>query len=446
MIFFNRVCRTLLLCLSLIQVPELIAATQSLTVVSELSLRGKSHELPEWERAYLARAVERLFSNCRRDERVAGRALRSPKPNHLIIESPDGGRRLVQAQAGSANPFAKLALYEETADGTVYRYRNCRQSDVLPVASIMESRLLTMKPPRERTRAGLTSYQPNTVGWTFDDNDVNEGYLDALLSVKYPFFHDGYYSAESGPINLYFAFTGRFSQYIESRDSSPVVAKRFNPKFFSRYWLGDDSRYIDVGYGHESNGQSINSEEAYLRQREDYLLQGEDPDFARDSISRGWDYLSLDWKHKWDYPAGSQSREYGLTTYAMLKYFLDDGLLQGEPEEYNDWEGDGRNFRKEYDGITWLTKYEFSKDYCLTGLAARNARDFDPNFCLQKVAWQYTTGYDGVFDNSTNRLELTVSLWDVPVMLWGQTGYNSDLVDYYRDVDSWGLALELQSF
>ena len=26
------------------------------------------------------------------------------------------------------------------------------------------------------------------------------------------------------------------------------------------------------------------------------------------------------------------------------------------------------------------------------------------------------------------------------IVIWGQTGYNSSLVDYYRKVDSWGIA------
>jgi hypothetical protein len=30
-------------------------------------------------------------------------------------------------------------------------------------------------------------------------------------------------------------------------------------------------------------------------------------------------------------------------------------------------------------------------------------------------------------------------------MIWGQNGYNSDLVDYYKNVRSWGIALELQT-
>jgi hypothetical protein len=179
------------------------------------------------------------------------------------------------------------------------------------VAGILESQSLDPRPSQRRTVAGLTSYEPNRLGWTFDDNDVDEGYLDAIFSLKYPLFHDDYYSREGSPLNAYLAFTGRFSQYIESRDSSPVIGRRFNPKFFLRHWLGDDSRYIDFGLAHESNGQNISSEGAYLREREDFESEGQDPDFARDYISRGWDYLSLDWKHAW-----GESRRTGHPTSA----------------------------------------------------------------------------------------------------------------------------------
>ena len=181
---------------------------------------------------------------------------------------------------------------------------------------------------------------------------------------------------------------------------------------------------------------------AYLREREDFANEGQDPDFARDYISRGWDYVSLDWRQSW-LLGDWEPDDGGLVSELNLKYFLDDGLLQGEPEEYNDWERDGVNRRKEYDGISLLTKYEFRGSQCAGG----KSEDTETStLCLRKIAWRQTTGYDGIFDNNTTRLELTVSLFDIPFILWGQTGYNSDLVDYYRDVNSWGVALELQSY
>ena len=82
---------------------------------------------------------------------------------------------------------------------------------------------------------------------------------------------------------------------------------------------------------------------------------------------------------------------------------------------------------------------------CLTRLAQQLRSDWEIDVCLQEVSWQYTTGYDDVFDNSTNRAEFAIEFWGLAIMLWGQTGYNSDLVNYYVDVDSWGIALELES-
>jgi len=64
------------------------------------------------------------------------------------------------------------------------------------------------------------------------------------------------------------AFTGRFAQYLGTRDSSPVVTKRLNPKLFYRQRTqGRD--YFDIGYNHESNGQSINTLEGFEQAKAD---------------------------------------------------------------------------------------------------------------------------------------------------------------------------------
>jgi hypothetical protein len=412
------------------------AATESDT---QIWMAGENKTLQPWESDYLVHAVDRLYSHCQRSEVLRRKTLPEAESGRLSVRYADNSTRVIQGLGGSSSPFSKVAIFADK-DGQLVRYHDCNPAHVLPVTAIVESQQLDYTPEARRTVARLTSYEPNKVGWTFDDNDVNEGYLDAVFSVKYPFLHDGHYSSESALLNPFFAFSGRFSQYIESRDSSPVIGKRFNPKLFARHWLGSENNYIDFGYAHESNGQNISSEEAYLRERDDLAAEGEDPDFARDYISRGWDYLSVDWRHAWE------DSRYGFTTYVMLKYFLDDGLLQGKPEEHNDWEGHGQNHRKEYDGLSLLAKYRFGNRFCLGGLGTRDARSGEPGFCLRKLAWQQTTGYDGLLENNTTRLELTLTLWDLPVMLWGQTGYNSDLVDYYKDVNSWGLSLELQSF
>lgn len=296
----------------------------------------------------------------------------------------------------------------------------------------------------------LQSFEPNTVGFRSDSNDVN--YMDFKISLKYPLFHQGVYdgshTAAFGLPYFFFAFTGEWGQYIGTRDSSPVISKRFNPLLFGRYWLNSDKDYIDVTwYGHESNGQSINSYNLYRVQELEVAASGDDPLFTRDYISRGWDYLGIEWKKSRKSPSAQWS------SYIKFRYFLDRGLMQGKMEDYNPWEdyaracasnssndwteaackkADSDNQRQNFDGLSWLLKYESAyKNTWLTG---------------NKLAIKYTTGYGAPLKHNTFRIELTSTLLNLPVMVWAQTGYNSDLIDYYQNVDSFGIALELNNF
>ncbi len=268
----------------------------------------------------------------------------------------------------------------------------------------------------------LQSYEPNTIGITHDQNDVS--FMDFKISLKYPLFHDGNYKDDKWEkfnwLNTwfpmpYFAFTGRFGQYINTRKSSPVISKRFNPKLFGRYWLGKEN-YIDIGYAHESNGQSIEQLSSYNNLRNEFSNNNENPDFANDYISRGWDYWDFSWKHPFYLKTAKEVKELSnrptreLSFYLNLKYFLKNGKLQGYAEEVNSWEsGFNNKQRKHVDGITFIGKY--SSDY------------FDKNnnrgwFSGQKIALLFTTGYRDTFDHNTTRIEYTWKFYDMPVMFW----------------------------
>lgn len=101
----------------------------------------------------------------------------------------------------------------------------------------------------DQKTASLCSYEPNIIGYTWDSDDV--GFLDFSLSVRYQMFpkwitegvnylHEGLGQDSA----VYFSFSGRFGQYIGTRDSSPVVGKRFNPTFFSDIGLMKSARNI----------------------------------------------------------------------------------------------------------------------------------------------------------------------------------------------------------
>ena len=285
----------------------------------------------------------------------------------------------------------------------------------------------------------LCAYEPNSIGYTQDSDDV--GFMDFKISIRYQLFPDsitrGLNHIDDGlglKYSLYMAFTGRFGQYIGTRESSPVIGKRFNPKLFLRRW-GDapdrasDSRgYIDFAYGHESNGQSINTAAQYAAAQAALVAAGERADFANDHLSRGWDYLELVWK-KAEY-----SQLHGLSSYVTLKYFLDNGLLQGKPEEYyafeNNPEGKPRN---QVNGVAGMLKYVVVTEQKWA-------------FKDLKLVGAYETGYREIFRYNTFRFEIGSKLSQLPLNFWYQNGYNSDLAMYYKKVISRGIEIQIGSF
>lgn len=276
----------------------------------------------------------------------------------------------------------------------------------------------------------LISYEDNRVGWTWDDNDV--GYLDFLLSMQYPLLaNDANVDNEGQTLNnktfrIFGGFNGRFAQYIGTRESAPVIGKRFNPFLVVRKWFKDNYSYWELGYGHESNGQSITTESAYENRRDALRSEGQNPDFANDNISRGWDYLSASYVN--DSRAGGR---YSLKKRIDLRYWLEDGFLQQGAEEVYPWENqnDGKQ-RKEVDGIRLAVTYQ----------------GFPEKAFAEYLTFQYTTGYKNIFEYQTAKVEFGAVIYDLPIVLWGSTGYNSDIADYYKKVDSFGFAFKFRSF
>ena len=292
----------------------------------------------------------------------------------------------------------------------------------------------------------LQSHEPNIIGITSDSNDVP--FLDLKMSLKYPLFHRGMYCGDKtwhGWPFPYMAGTVRFAQYSsDDRHSSPVIGKRFNPNVFGRYWFdaGEKERkkkkgkfdhertaYIDIGFAHESNGQKVDTEAEYLALK---ASNPNNPEFANDFLSRGWDYYFVSPKYYWVFGGDT------LSVFGNFKYFPNRSAPQGKNEEYNVWEGarGGENFkRRGVDGITGSFTYKQKCVDLLWGLSV---------FCKNKAI--YTTGYDRPFRYSTVRIEIVSEFWELPFMTWWSNGYNSDLTDYFRRVNSFGGAFELTTF
>lgn len=291
---------------------------------------------------------------------------------------------------------------------------------------------------------GLTNHEPNKLLARMDSNDINRLYMDATLSVKHPvlspvvdLISDLFEIDRARNLpRLYLAFTTRFSQYLGSRESSPVVARRYSPELFLRVWREGgtergDPAYWDFGYGHESNGQQIETEEAFALAQANAVDRGDPPWFARDQLSRGWDYLSIDWHKQWntgllpDLPGRTE-------THIEHRYYLQHGLFQGSPEEYNVWEEDGAvaKTRDYYDGLRLSVQYTLSGTNCIALV------------CFERVEISHHTGHAKPFQHNTTSLEITTDIAGLPLHLWTRSGYNSDLVDYFDYTNSWGLGIE----
>lgn len=262
----------------------------------------------------------------------------------------------------------------------------------------------------------LETYESNSIGWTQDSDD--QGFLDVRLSLKYPL---------GSPVEgtqVYFAATMRFAQYLGTRESSPVLGKRFNPKLIWRSGVPD--KYFDIAFAHESNGQSIDSEEEFNEGREiaRFLRQ---PDFHRDYISRGWDYVEL----------AARAPAHGARVPridASFRIFLPQGPLQGEAEEYNDWENDPEGKpRRRVHGLAVLATWQ------------PPVRIFASERKL-RLAIGMETGYSMPLRHNTLRTEAAMELFGLPFMVFYQDGYANDLSLYYKRGSSAGIALELAAF
>lgn len=338
---------------------------------------------------------------------------------------------------------------------TLSAYNSCNQDVVdqlLPVLAIMSTAKYLDDSDSNQTRQAvlashsfLTSHDPTMLMLRNDKLDSSASYVDFQLSAKHPLFSSAKpFNALNSNIadsleqllpgeneyfmQLYLGFTGRFSHYMGERNSSPVVGRSFNPELFYRFWTSR-TNYVDAGFGHESNGQRIHTLEAFQREEMDYLADGEPALYARDSLSRGWDYLTLDWQRSWN--------NRWLTQFKFT-HFLDKGPLQGDAEEYNLWEdgGDKLQLRRQYDGVNLVLQYNFNRSRCLLG---------STHICLENVKIAQATGYSAMFEHNTTTLEMTTDFFGMPIQLWGKSGYNNNLVDYYDYTTSWGLGIELLS-
>jgi hypothetical protein len=296
--------------------------------------------------------------------------------------------------------------------------------------------------------AVIEGYEPNPFGYTKQANDV--GFVDFTLSIKAQLFRDWICRRSDGMHRLYFTFTGRFGFYVRTRYSSPVIAKNYNPKLVWRLipnteattaatvhgnkTIREYSGYIELGYAHDSNGQSIDT----LQEFEVQASQVGSTAAALDYVSRGWDYVQVTGKKSFSADRLGQAV---VSVYPDLKFFLRHGLFQGVPEEYHGWEQDtALRPRHAFDGLSAAVEYR-----PFAGLSGQDSRAAVPKSSL-RMELKYTTGYDPVARYDTIRGELGINVFGLPITTWAQDGYMNGLARYYKKTRALGVELRFAEF
>ncbi len=315
----------------------------------------------------------------------------------------------------------------------------------------------------------IQAYEPNEIGYTVDQG--KESFMDFTVSMMLPLLPGESYPprfrSEAADFwraqryerrlpYVYFAVTQRAGQYLGTRHSSPVVGKRFNPLISFRWWgvepnddgimdprlrsqdpKGRESQdnFLEFVYAHESNGQYIDTPTGFNDQLITYEHDGDTPleayHAARDNISRGWDYLGVQYARSGD---ADLLLPVIVSVRAKVSYYLPNSPPQGSTEEYNAWEGlpDGKP-RRDVDGVslrvnlirrTTHGEYQFFKRISLIG----------------------TTGYADLLRYDTVQGELGVMVGVLPLTVWYRYGYNGDQTDYFHKSQSYGIKFSFWRF
>lgn len=305
----------------------------------------------------------------------------------------------------------------------------------------------------------LKAYEPFRVGYSCADGEgaslkkscANNGFMDFFISVEYPFFE--FYSeylnsllndklhinstTQLLPVPV-ITFSSRFAQYIATRRSSPVVSKSFNPKLLLRWGKPDDNYRLEIGYAHESNGQSISDSLAYFRERAVDSTQEVESGFpyfsmeTDEKLSRGWDFFDANYRL---FLNVYRSR---FTLFGNYKYFFPVGIIQGSADNKRKWEATGLNIkRQEVDGLFFSVEYQYNVVWYILEFPRKWKRD-TPTFGNPRLLLSARTGIKNSFDYNTIRTEISFDILGFPISLYYQKGFLNDLSMYYHDGNTIG--------
>ncbi|WP_105166587.1 hypothetical protein [Pseudoalteromonas sp. T1lg23B] len=161
-------------------------------------------------------------------------------------------------------------------------------------------------PPQESFFRNIQPFEGTEIYVDYGRGNDLDGALDVQYSFKYVFGRDMNFEKEGDfDWNAAFSFSGEFDFYLGTRNSGPVVGRRYNPGLQLAWGTVKRDGVIEwrLSLEHESNGQTTDSLPTLLSiardNKAEYAQDHPDIDnyyylqMATETVSRGSDFLAV---------------------------------------------------------------------------------------------------------------------------------------------------------
>ena len=272
----------------------------------------------------------------------------------------------------------------------------------------------------------LTSHNPNYFSYVIPTGNnvlTDDPHLEFLLSIQYP-IHTFNASSE-----IFFSYDGLYDFYIVSDsiyESAPVFSRRQNPGISYRFQHAKKGE-IQLGYYHESNGQTLDASDG--KDAFDELVSKTSREYALTQVSRGWDYLSFTFK----------SAELALNETQNMKQRISLNFRKYLPKQAFRTDREDDLFWRENPNLTTIKNYDglrFSYEL----------------LSMRETLLNFSAGLElkpGIADadslkNLTGRITLTKQIEGIPFSLFYFDGYGKELSTYHLRTQYAGIGLEFR--
>jgi hypothetical protein len=197
----------------------------------------------------------------------------------------------------------------------------------------------------------LQSEEPNyfviAIPQELNSRDGDDIHTEFYLSIKYPFDiwqGDRWYV----PNRFNLIYNGLYDFYVidtDRYDSAPIVSRRQNPGF-TFDWATTEKGLFRLGYFHESNGQTLDTDDGAVAFDQEAAQGGQE--YALAKVSRGWDYLRMNYTQLY-----GSTDDLAFMWQIEFRYFLEKQMFSSKAEEDIFWDPtyNGPVGIQEFDGL-----------------------------------------------------------------------------------------------